>query len=176
MIQRRRIRESIAKVDPQNTALRWGANVPCSMAKFTVAFRWPPLFDKMENCHTWIYRWILETNCFSTMSLKNNLAETVFDLFLAAVQRDGNLWPSRIRVDKGVENVLVCDDAMVQARGHGRGSFTAGPSTRNQRIERLWRDVFRCVCHLYYYIFHAMEYSGVLDVTDTRHPFTLHLI
>lgn len=24
--------------------------------------------------------------------------------------------------------------------------------------------------------FYAMEYSGVLDVTDTRHPFALHLI
>lgn len=45
---------------------------------------------------------------------------------MAAVQRDGNLWSSRIRVNKGVENVLICD-AMVQARGDGRGSFIAGP-------------------------------------------------
>lgn len=66
----------------------------------------------------------------------NNRAETVLNLFLDAINRDGNLWPSRIRVDKGVENVLVCD-AMVQAWGEGRGSFTAGPSTHNQRIERL---------------------------------------
>ena len=62
----------------------------------------------------------------------NNLAETVLELFLDAVKMDGNLWPSRIRVDKGVENVLVCD-AMIQARGEGRGSFIAGPSTHNQR-------------------------------------------
>ena len=66
----------------------------------------------------------------------NSRAETVLNLFLDAINRDGNLWPSRIRVDKGVENVLVCD-AMVQARGEGRGSFIAGPSTHNQRIERL---------------------------------------
>jgi len=59
-----------------------------------------------------------------------NLAETVLDLFLDAINRDGNLWPSRIRADKGVENVLVCD-AMVQAMGEGRGSFIAGPSTHN---------------------------------------------
>ena len=39
----------------------------------------------------------------------------------------GNLWHSRIRVDKGVENVLVCD-AVIQAMGEGRGSFIAGPS------------------------------------------------
>lgn len=31
---------------------------------------------------------------------------------------------------------------MTQETGDGRGSFIAGPSTRNQRIERLWRDVF----------------------------------
>ena len=37
----------------------------------------------------------------------NNLAETVLVLFLDAIKHDGNLWPSRIRVDKGVENVLV---------------------------------------------------------------------
>lgn len=80
------------------------------------------------------------------------MAETVLELFLAAVHRDGNLWPSRIRIDKGVENALVCD-AKLQAGGHGRGGFIEGPSTHNQRIERLWRDVFRCVCHLYYYIF-----------------------
>lgn len=80
------------------------------------------------------------------------MAETVLELFLAAVHRDRNLWPSRIRIDKGVENALVCD-AKLQAGGHGRGGFIEGPSTHNQRIERLWRDVFRCVCHLYYYIF-----------------------
>ena len=39
-----------------------------------------------------------------------------------------------MRVDYGVENVQVCD-AMVEARGEGRESLIAGPSTRNQRIE-----------------------------------------
>jgi hypothetical protein len=82
----------------------------------------------------------------------NNLAETVLELFLDAVKMDGNLWPSRIRVDKGVENVLVCD-AMIQARGEGRGSFIAGPSTHNQRIERLWRGCFSmCMPSLLLYL------------------------
>ena len=59
----------------------------------------------------------------------NNVADTVLDLF-RAVQKDENLWPSRKRVEKGVEKVLVCD-AMVQARGGNRGSFIAGPSSRS---------------------------------------------
>ena len=78
-------------------------------------------------------------------------------------------------MDNGVENVLVCD-AMIQARGEGRGSFIAGPSTHNQRIERLWRDVFRCMCHFYYYLFYAMESTGILNTDNPIHVFTLHLI
>ena len=74
----------------------------------------------------------------------NNFSETVLQLFLKAVEKHDGLWPSRIRGYKDVENVKVCD-AMVAMRGSGRGSFIAGPSTKNQRIERFWRDVFRCM-------------------------------
>ena len=51
----------------------------------------------------------------------NNLSQTVLELFLRAIENDA-LWPSRIHVDYGVENVQVCD-AMVEVRGEGRGSF-----------------------------------------------------
>jgi len=37
----------------------------------------------------------------------NDKAETVLELFLDAAKRDGELWPSSVRVDDGVENVLV---------------------------------------------------------------------
>ena len=72
----------------------------------------------------------------------------------------------------GVENISVCD-AMVAVRGERRGSFIAGSSTRNQRIERFWRDVFRCFFHVFYYIFYAMEQSGLLDIENPIHLFTL---
>ena len=75
-----------------------------------------------------------------------------WNFYQKAIERlqDG-LWPSLIRVNYGVENAPVCD-GMVEARGEGRGSFL-GPSVRNRRIERLMRDIFRCMCHLFYYVF-----------------------
>jgi len=72
-----------------------------------------------------------------------------------------------------VENVLICED-MVARRGSNRSSFIAGPSTRNQRIERLWRDVFRCVTVTFYYTFYAMEQTGILNLDSELHLFVLH--
>lgn len=178
-VQRQRIRESMVRVDPQNTVLRWGVLV----SRRTYHVPWPNSLWHIDGHHSLI-RWKLVIHgCIDGFSRRiiylscsaNNLSETVLELFLNAIKCDGDLWPSRIRVDYGVENVLVCD-AMVETRGEGRGSFIAGPSTHNQRIERLWRDVFRCVCHLYYYTFYAMESTGILQVNDDVHLFCLHLV
>lgn len=56
--------------------------------------------------------------------------------------------PSRVRSDMGGEKFLVCHFIKVLVRSIGRGSHLAGSSTRNQRIERLWRGVNRCVAIL----------------------------
>ena len=74
-----------------------------------------------------------------------------------------------------MENTAVCDP-MVAVRVGGRGSFIAGSSTRNQRIERLWRDVFRCFCHVFCYTFYAMEPTGLLDAQNPIHMFTLQYV
>ena len=69
----------------------------------------------------------------------NNRAMTVLKLFQTATQEFGI--PSRVRADRGGENIEVAR-FMVRHRGSGRGSFISGRSFHNQRIERLWRDIF----------------------------------
>ena len=68
----------------------------------------------------------------------NKRAVTVLSCFQLATVEWGH--PSRVRADNGGENVAV-GDYMVWFRGENRGSFITGPSDRNIRIERLWRDV-----------------------------------
>ena len=52
---------------------------------------------------------------------------------------------------------------MIEKRGSERGSMITGPSTHNQRIEHLWRDVFHGVFALYYELFTFMEENELLD-------------
>ena len=96
----------------------------------------------------------------------NNKAETVLHCFLKGVEMYG--LPSRMRSDKERENVLVAD-YMITRRGADRGSMITGKSTHNQRIERLWRDVFEGVLGLYYQLFYLMEDEGILDPFNDLH-------
>jgi hypothetical protein len=70
------------------------------------------------------------------------IADTVLQSFLEAVGNYGV--PSHVRSDHGRESYYV-GQFMLAYRGVERGSIITGRSVQNQRIERLWRDVY-CTC------------------------------
>ena len=79
----------------------------------------------------------------------SNRADTVLVCFLHVGRRHG--LPSRVRCDRGGENVMVSEFMLNHPeRGPGRGSCITGRSVHNQRIERLWRDLFMGCISLFY--------------------------
>ena len=119
----------------------------------------------------------------------NNTAETVYRVFMAAVNQYG--LPSRVRSDQGTENIAIARH-MLETRGTDRGSMIVGSSVHNQRIERMWKDihryirkpagcivisiVLRCVTQLYYRLFYYLEMEGLLDPLNHKHLFALHYV
>ena len=101
----------------------------------------------------------------------NNRASTVFQDFIEAVR--SREWPS-MRCDQGRENLDV--SLFMLTHGPGRGSVIVGKSLHNQRIERLWRDVYQGVLGLYRDLFSHLESSRMLDPNNDLHLFCLHYV
>ncbi|XP_078362786.1 uncharacterized protein LOC144646946 [Oculina patagonica] len=176
-VQRWRVREAIVRVDPINRANRWGQRIQRR-----------PYSVPHPN-----YLWHIDTNmklrhwrmcihgCVDGYSRaiiylvvnNNNRATTVLACFQQATVEWGH--PSRVRADKGGENVAV-GDYMIWYRGENRGSFLTGLSVRNTRIERLWRDVVECVVCVFSSLFLFLEANFILEPGNDIDIYALHYV
>ena len=176
-VPRQRVRESLLRVNATNvqsramtTVVRRTYNVPSSNALWHIdglhcLIRWRIVIHGGIDGHSRLIVYLGASD--------NNKSSTVLDLFLKATEQYS--WPSRVRADYGGENIEVARH-VINARGLGRQSFMAGSSVHNQRIERLWRDTFRCVCHLYYSLFYEMEVCNLLCPENETQLFCLHYV
>ena len=107
-MQPRRFRDCLLRVGPDNRILRWGVVV-----SRRVYYAPQPNSGWHLDGHHSLIRWGLVIHgCIDGFSRKfmflkcspSNYTETVIQLFTEAVELNHGVWPSRIRVDRGVKN------------------------------------------------------------------------
>ncbi|XP_031328425.1 uncharacterized protein LOC116159560 isoform X2 [Photinus pyralis] len=176
-VQRNRIRSILNDIDPVGTAKRWSSvvkrrtyNVPCPnslwhMDAHLKISRWGFV---THGCIDGYSRMIIYLSCATSIQ-----AEPVANLFCSGVVNYG--LPSRVRSDHGYENIFVAL-LMNLLRGIGRGSHIAGKSVHNQRIERLWRDVYKDVIDLIYKEIYALEDDNYLNPHNEIHRYCIQYV
>lgn len=103
----------------------------------------------------------------------NNRAPTVLQFFSDGIAQFG--LPDKVRSDHGGENVGVWR-LMIAAHNRDYSCVITGSSVHNERIERLWRDVHRCVVAPFSDTFRLLERDGTLDPTNEVDLYCLHYI
>ena len=175
-VQRRRVRDSIHRITGSQSSLH------PAIVRRTYSVPGPNYLWHVDGHHKMI-RWRLVIHGgidgFSRLITylhcsNNNTADTVSRSFLQATQEYGI--PSRVRSDHGGENVGIWR-FMEAVRGPNRGSYIAGRSVHNNRIERLWRDVYTAVSSTFCFsISQYMEEQNILHPDNDTDLFCLHYV
>lgn len=176
ILQRARIRAAIHRIDPINTAIRRSV----ALRRRVYHVDGPNSVWHIDGHHKLI-RWRLVTHggidgySRTITYLKcsnNNRAETVKSSFFEATQYYGI--PQKVRSDMGGENEDVWK-YMIEYHSDISAVIT-GSSTHNERIERLWRDVHRCVTSIFYALLYKLEDESLLDTANEVDMFCIHYV
>ena len=176
IIPRARVRASIHRVDPENTALRRSI----ALRRRVYHSDGPNSVWHLDGHHKLI-RWRMVTHggidgySRTVVFLRcsdNNRAYTMLSAFTNGVEEYG--LPECVRTDLGGENTQVWRYMIEQH--NSQSAVIVGSSTHNQRIERLWRDVYRCVGVTYRDVFTQLEDEGCLDPLNETDLFCLHFV
>lgn len=176
-VPRQRLRDSLNRVDSEGRQERKSKTVKRRVYSVPGPHHLWHLdgHHKLKNFHLVIHAAVdgYTRLCTFVRCNDNNEARTVLQDFEVGVREFG--CPSRVRTDKGGENVDV-GIYMCMQRGLDRGSIIMGRSTHNQRIERFWRDVKKEVVDYYITIFKFLEDEHGVDFLLESHIFCVHFL
>ena len=102
----------------------------------------------------------------------NNCATTGMDAFQEGVDVYGQ--PVHIHSDHGGENTEVWRHMLTT--WDDPSCVITGSSTHNEQVERMWRDVTRCISSSCINLFTTLETKGALDPINEVEMFCLHYV